>query len=94
MENSKKETTVPLTSLREKEEGIVVSFGANPRSGRWGGRGCGAMRRLLEMGLTPGTCVTVVKAAPFHGPIEILVKGARLAIGRGMAERIIVKVVK
>jgi len=43
------------------------------------------------MGLTPGTKVTVVKSAPFHGPLEILVRGSRLALGRGMAERIFVE---
>ncbi len=46
------------------------------------------------MGLTPGTNVVVVKSAPFHGPIEISVRGSRLAIGRGMAERILVSVEK
>ena len=44
------------------------------------------------MGLTPGTKVTVVKSAPFHGPMELHVRGSRLAIGRGMARRIIVRV--
>jgi Fe2+ transport system protein FeoA len=46
------------------------------------------------MGLTPGTRVTVVKSAPFHGPIELQVRGSRLAIGRGMAKRILVRVEK
>lgn len=44
------------------------------------------------MGLTPGTKIIMVKSAPFRGPIEIYVRGSRLAIGRGMAERILVKV--
>jgi len=44
------------------------------------------------MGLTPGTKVTVVKSAPFNGPLEVYVRGSRLAIGRGMAERILVEV--
>jgi Fe2+ transport system protein FeoA len=44
------------------------------------------------MGLTPGTRVTVVKSAPFHGPVELKVRGARIVIGRGIAERILVKV--
>ncbi len=44
------------------------------------------------MGLTPGTKVTVVKSAPLNGPLEVHVRGSRLAIGRGMAERIIVEV--
>jgi Fe2+ transport system protein FeoA len=44
------------------------------------------------MGLTPGTKVTVIRSAPFHGPIELIVRGSRLALGRGMAERIVVRV--
>jgi DtxR family Mn-dependent transcriptional regulator len=48
----------------------------------------------MEMGLTPGTVVTVVKSAPFHGPVEVQVRGSRLALGRGMAERIVVEVDK
>ena len=51
-------------------------------------------KRLMDMGLTPGTRVTVVKSAPFHGPFEILVRGSRLALGRGMAERIFVEIAK
>jgi len=46
------------------------------------------------MGLTPGTEIVVVKSAPFHGPIEILVRGSRLAIGRGMTETIFVEAEK
>jgi len=81
---------VPLTMLRDGEAGIVVSI----RSGHGGGRGCGFERRLMDLGLTPGTKVTVVKSAPFHGPLEILVRGSRLALGRGMAERIFVEIEK
>lgn len=57
-------------------------------------RGRGFEKRLMDMGLTPGTIVNVVKSAPFHGPIEILVRGSRLALGRGMAERILVEIDK
>ena len=46
----------------------------------------------MDMGLTPGTPVTVVKSAPFKGPLEVLVRGSRLALGRGMAEKIFVEV--
>jgi len=34
----------------------------------------------------------VVKSAPFNGPLEVYVRGSRLAIGRGMASRILVDV--
>jgi len=78
---------LPLTALKDGETGIVVSI--NPgREGR--GRGWGFEKRLMDMGLTPGAEVMVVKSAPFHGPIEVIVRGSRLALGRGMAERIFV----
>jgi len=83
---------VPLTSLRNRETGIVTSIKAGHGRGR--GRGWGFEKRLMDMGLTPGTRVTVVKSAPFHGPLEILVRGSRLALGRGMAERIFVEIEK
>lgn len=85
-----KELRVPLTALRSGENGVVTSIG--PGHGRGHGSGWGFKKRLMDMGLTPGTRVTVVKSAPFHGPIEILVRGSRLALGRGMAKRIFVEV--
>jgi Fe2+ transport system protein FeoA len=80
---------VPLTALKAGDTGILTSIKVGHGRGR--GRGWGFEKRLMDMGLTPGTRVTVVKSAPFHGPLEILVRGSRLALGRGMAERIFVE---
>jgi DtxR family Mn-dependent transcriptional regulator len=86
---------VPLTELKDGETGIVTSVKAGHGRGRRGGHGrWGFEKRLMDMGLTPGTKVTVVKSAPFHGPLEILVRGSRLALGRGMAEKIFVETEK
>ena len=82
---NQKRGKVPLTVLKKGESGTVASINAGY------GRGKGFKKRLMDMGLTPGTRVTVVKSAPFHGPFEILVRGSRLALGRGMAERIFVE---
>ena len=82
--NSKR-NEVALTALREGETGTVSSI----RAGH--GRGRIFQKRLMDMGLTPGTRVSIVKSAPFHGPIEIRVRSSRLAVGRGMAERIFVE---
>jgi len=81
-----------LTALRDGQTGTVTSIKTG--YGRGQGRGWGFEKRLTDMGLTPGTRVTVVKSAPFHGPLEILVRGSRLALGRGMAERIFVETEK
>lgn len=37
-------------------------------------------RRLLEMGLLPGTRVEVVRVAPFGDPIELALRGYALSI--------------
>jgi Fe2+ transport system protein FeoA len=45
-------------------------------------------RRLVEMGITPGTNVTVTKRAPLGDPIEIQLRGYKLTIRREDAEGI------
>jgi Fe2+ transport system protein FeoA len=79
---------LPLTALKDGETGIIVSI--NPSRGEGCGRGWGFEKRLMDMGLTPRAEVVMVKSAPFRGPIEVFVRGSRLALGRGMAERIFV----
>ena len=87
---------LPLTALKDGESGIITSVGSGSGRGRGrggaGGRGWRFQKRLMDMGLTPGARVTVMKSAPFRGPVEVRVRGSRLAIGRGMAQRIFVKV--
>ena len=79
-----------LVDLRNGENGTITFIGVDSRSKtRSGWR---FRKRLEDMGLTPGTIVTVVKSAPFNGPLEVAVCGSRLAIGRGMAKRIFVEV--
>jgi ferrous iron transport protein B len=36
--------------------------------------------RLMEMGLTPGTNVSIMRVAPLGDPIEIKVRGYRLSL--------------
>ena len=48
--------------------------------------GGGALqRRIMEMGLTRGAEVRVVKAAPFGDPIEITVRGYALSLRKADA---------
>jgi DtxR family Mn-dependent transcriptional regulator len=75
---------VSISKLKEGERGRVSFIRGGHK----------VLQRLFDMGLTPGTEVTVVKSAPFHGPLEILVRGSRLALGRGMTETIFVQAEK
>ncbi len=47
-------------------------------------------QRLLEMGLTKGTVVRMIRFAPFGDPIEIQAKGFRLSLRKLEAEAIMV----
>jgi len=51
--------------------------------------GVGLRRRLLEMGFAPGSEVEVV--ANKWGPVVVRVRGVTVALGRGMAAKILVK---
>jgi ferrous iron transport protein A len=45
-------------------------------------------QRLLEMGLTQGAVVSVVRAAPLGDPLEVSVRGYRLSVRRGDARHV------
>src|SRR5450755_3023363 len=47
-------------------------------------------RRLMELGLVPGTRVEVVGVAPLGDPMELLVRGGSLSIRRAEAEGVAV----
>jgi ferrous iron transport protein A len=54
------------------------------------GGGYGLQRRLADLGLIPGACVTV-KGGCHPGPLLIEVRGSRLGLGFGVAQKITVK---
>jgi Fe2+ transport system protein FeoA len=45
-------------------------------------------KRLMEMGVIPGTEIRVIKSAPFGDPIQIRVLGSSLALRRNEAASI------
>jgi ferrous iron transport protein A len=47
-------------------------------------------RRLMELGILPGTVIVVVRVAPLGDPIELSVRGCLLSIRRGEARSITV----
>ena len=70
-----------LIDLKQGQGATIVSI--------FGGRR--AALRLADLGLTPETKIKVITAAPFAGPIEIEFRGSKLALGRGIASKILVK---
>ncbi len=52
------------------------------------GGGRAFRRRLLELGLLPGTPVRVVRRADVGGVLEIEVRGSRLSLRRGEAREL------
>jgi DtxR family Mn-dependent transcriptional regulator len=77
----RKENLIALSELKEGQPGKIQFI----RGGH------NVLQRLLDMGLTPGTKITLIKAAPFDGPIQVLVRGSKLAIGRGIASKVFVE---
>lgn len=54
-----------------------------------GGRG--RIRKLLELGIVPGVRIVVIKNPPY-GPIIVKARGYNLAIGRGLAESVLIEI--
>ena len=72
---------LPLDALSPQRQGTIVSINC---------RGP-VRRRLMDMGLTPGTRVTVEGAAPFGDPMVVWARGCRLALRRLEAAQISVQ---
>jgi ferrous iron transport protein B len=60
-----------LESLRPGQSAVIVSVGNR--------RGA-VKRRLIDMGLTPGTEIFIKKIAPFGDPIEVRLRGYELSL--------------
>ena len=58
-----------------------------------GGQGA-LRRRLLDMGLTPRTKVTLRKTAPFGDPLELFLRGYSLTLRKEEAAKITVEAVE
>ena len=71
-----------LSELKRGERGRILKIGS----------GGGLRRRLLDMGLVPGSEIEMERVAPMGDPIEIKVKGYNLSLRKEEAASIQVKV--
>jgi len=71
-----------LSDLAPGEEGVIVSLGG----------GNGVQRRLRSLGFVEGGTVRKLSALAWGGPIVVRVNRAQVAIGRGIARQVWVRV--
>ena len=79
MEKTNTESVRTLQSLLPGESGMILSVGN--QSGA-------VKRRLVDMGLTPGTTVRVTKIAPLGDPLEVSLRGYELSLRKDDAAQI------
>jgi DtxR family Mn-dependent transcriptional regulator len=72
--------TIAIAELKPGQKGKIAFVQGNRK----------IAQRLADLGLTPETTIHVLKTAPLNGPIEVAVRGSKLAIGREIAENILV----
>jgi len=73
---------VTLDTLRVGQRGVVVRIGSMGS----------VKRRMMDMGLVPGTDVSVRRVAPLGDPIEFTVKGYNLSLRKSEAREVVVEV--
>ena len=67
-----------LDQLEPGERSVILQIKGNS----------GLERRLMELGLVPGTTVEVVRRAPFGDPVEVRVRNVHLSLRRSETSRI------
>ncbi len=70
-----------LKDLKPGQSAIVKSIGEKGPT----------RRRLMDMGVTPGVKVEVIKVAPLGDPIEINIRGYELSLRKDEAQNIVLK---
>lgn len=70
-----------LSSLKPGQSGIVLSVDNENDAVR---------RRLIDMGVTPGTEIYIKKIAPFGDPIEVTLRGYEMSLRTGDANQIVI----
>ncbi|MDY6868203.1 MAG: ferrous iron transport protein A, partial [Chloroflexota bacterium] len=72
---------ISLNTLKKGQHGIIVKVDGKGQ----------VKRRMMDMGVVPGSEISVVRVAPFGDPIEFSIKGYRLSLRKSEAEKITVE---
>ncbi len=75
---------VSIIDLKEQKKGKVSFIRGDHK----------VIRRLLDMGITIGAIISVMKVAPLCGPVEVAVRGSKLALGHDIASNVFVEAVE
>ncbi|MDF2944015.1 MAG: iron transporter FeoA [Herbinix sp.] len=67
-----------LKELKVGQEGTVVAIGEKGP----------IRRRIMDMGITPGANIKVIKVAPMGDPIEVNIRGYELSLRKDEASQI------
>jgi ferrous iron transport protein A len=70
-----------LTQVKNKETAVVKTIIG----------GHGIERRLESMGIRPGKRITMISRHFWGGPVTVMVDRTKVAIGHGMARKVIVE---
>ena len=74
--------TIPLRAMQVDQSGVIESVSATGELGR----------RIRDMGLVPGTPLTVVGKAPLKDPVALRLRDFTLTLRNNEAELITVRV--
>ena len=71
-----------LNELKPRDKGTIIKI-----------TGHGSLkRRLLDMGIIPGSELEIIRVAPFGDPVEIIIKRYNLSLRKEEAKQILVEV--
>lgn len=74
--------TINFKALAAGDSGKIIGFQPSGRAYR---------KRLLAMGLTPGTSFKITRFAPMGDPVEIKIRGFSLSLRKNEAEVLMIE---
>jgi ferrous iron transport protein A len=72
---------IPLSSMQSGSKGVIAKIEG----------GHGLINRLNALGIRPNKRITKISSMMMRGPVTINMDGMQLALGFGMAKRVIIK---